>query len=356
MQNNILITTPKLSDIGGVSSFLNTLFKAFKGHEEIRFHPVEIGGNGKNILGPLLDQYRLFAAMKANITLGFVNPSLLSKSFFRDGLFCKQFSAKNIPFVVFFHGWDKAFEQKVSQNYVNFFLTSFGKAQTIFVLSQEFKERIIDWGYQGRVCVETTIIDDDFTRNFSLQEREEKLQKTETFKLLFLARTEAEKGLFEVLEAFMKLLKTHKNLELFIAGEGKDFKRLQTLTQETQEIHLLGYVEGEAKTTLFRECDLYLLPSYSEGLPISVLEAMAFALPIITTAVGGLKSFFIDETMGYFVKAQDSHDLKQKLEIALANKEKLFAQGQFNFHYAQKHLYASMMAERLTPYLKADNE
>jgi glycosyltransferase involved in cell wall biosynthesis len=354
MHNKILITTPKLSDIGGVSSFLNALFKAFQHQQELLFQPIQIGGNGKNILGPLLDQYRLYQACNQELTMGFVNPSLLSKSFFRDGLFCKQFVAKKIPFVVFFHGWDRRFEKKVTHKYVNFFLNSFGKAQTIFVLSEAFKNKIIEWGYKGEVIVETTIIDDDFTQNFSIEEREQTLQNQKNFKILFLARTEAEKGVFEMVDAFIKLLEKHKNIELLIAGDGKDFKELYEMTKDVREIRLLGYVEGEDKRELFKTCDLYVLPSHSEGLPISVLEAMAFALPILTTPVGGLREFFQDEQMGYLVKEQDSNDLRHKIELTLSNKRKCLEQGQFNGNYAKEHLYASMLARRLAPYLKVN--
>lgn len=354
MQNKILITTPKLSDIGGVSSFVNTLLKAFQNKQAFLFEPIQIGGHGKNILGPIQDQLKVYRACKQTITMGFVNPSLLSKSFFRDGLFCKQFVSQNIPFVVFFHGWDNAFEKKVTQKYVNFFLNSFGKAQTIFVLSEAFKSKIIEWGYQGEVVVETTMIDDDFTHNFSIEEREQTLQNQENFKILFLARTEAEKGIFEMVEAFIKLLDRHKNIELLIAGEGKDFKALYEITKGIKEIQLLGYVQGEEKTKLLKASDLYVLPSHSEGLPISVLEAMAFALPVLTTPVGGLKGFFQDEKMGYLVNKKDSSDLKRKLEIALSNPRKLLEQGRFNFNHAQKNLYGSMIAQRLTPYLKVN--
>jgi glycosyltransferase involved in cell wall biosynthesis len=354
MHNKILVTTPNLSEIGGVSSFLNTLLKAFEKDEEILFIPIQIGGNGKNLLGPIRDQYRVYRASKKEVAMGFINPSLLSKSFFRDGLFCKQFVSQNIPFVVFFHGWDKEFEKRVTQKYVNFFLNSFGKAQTIFVLSEAFKSKIIDWGYQGEVVVETTIIEDNFTKNFSIEEREQKLQNQAKFKILFLGRTEAEKGIFEIIEAFIKLLDRHKNIELLIAGEGKDFKTLDEITKGIKEIQLLGYVQGEEKTKLLKACDLYVLPSHSEGLPISVLEAMAFALSIVTTPVGGLKEFFQDEKMGYLVNKKDSNDLKRKLEIALSNPKKLLEQGRFNFNYAQKNLYGSMMAKRLTPYLKVN--
>jgi len=352
MQHRILVTTPNLSEIGGVSSFLTTLFKAFENDKELVFKPIQIGGHGKNVLGPLLDQLKVYRASKQNISMGFVNPSLLSKSFFRDGLFCKQFIAQNIPFVVFFHGWDSHFEKRVTQKYVKFFLNSFGKAQTIFVLSEAFKKTLKKWGYEGEVVVETTIIDDSFTEGFSMQKREKRVQNRTNFKILFLARTEKEKGIFELLEAFRELLKHHQNSELLIAGEGKDFKKLQKLSQNMPEVQLLGYVQGKKKKALFEASDLYVLPSYSEGLPISVLEAMAFALPILTTPVGGLKGFFQDEKMGYLIQERDSHDLSEKLQTALRYPSQGLAQGKFNFNYAQEHLYASMMAKRLTPYLK----
>jgi glycosyltransferase involved in cell wall biosynthesis len=352
----ILLITPQLASKGGVSAFWNALLLSFKTFNDIQFKTLEIGGHGKNIFGVFLDQWRVSRVSKNSFSKAIINPSLLNKSFFRDGLFAKQLNRKKIPFIVFFHGWDKNFEQQVDKRYINFFINSFAHAETIFVLSPEFKKKLIEWGYKGQIIVETTMIDDILIENFSLEKKLKTKKSSKAIQILFLARIEREKGIFEMIEAFQELSKSIKEIELIIAGDGKDFREVTKLVEHQNNIHMVGEVEGEEKIKLFSESDIYCLPSYSEGLPISVLEAISFGLPVVTTKVGGLKYFFKDKKMGIMVEAKDSNQLKEALEKLLPDKNLMNRVAQFNFEYGQKHLTNTVTAQRLYPYLKENKQ
>jgi glycosyltransferase involved in cell wall biosynthesis len=352
-KSNVLLIVGDLSTPGGVSVFWNSLLKAFHKRDDFNFDILQIGGHGKNIFGPFLDQWRVHKNITSNKTmqLAVINPSLLNRSFFRDGFFAKQLANKNLPFIVFFHGWDLDFEAKVSKKYINFFLTSFGKAEKIFVLSEEFKEKIIEWGYRGEVIVQTTTVDSELSTNFSLKDKLAK-QTTNKTKILFLSRVIKEKGIFELIEAFKNLNNKIDNIELIIAGDGEAFNQLKKVVKNKKNIRLTGHVEGEKKITLLKKSDIYILPSYTEGLPISVLEAMLFGLPVITTKVGGLKKFFKNETMGYFIEPKSIIDIEHKIELMLSNKDKLQEMSNFNYQYAQKNLTNDVVAEALSSHLK----
>ena len=349
---NILLIVGNLSTPGGVSIFWNSMLEAFQKRDEFHFKTIEIGGHGKNILGPFYDQWRVHRELSSNSStqLAIVNPSLLNRSFFRDGFFAKQLSSKGLPFVVFFHGWDLEFEAKVTLKYTNFFLKSFGQAKKIFVLSEEFKEKIVEWGYQGKVVVITTTVDTNLIKNFSLKNKVNK--KSSTTKILFLSRIIKEKGVFELVEAFEQINKKLKNVKLIIAGDGEAFEELQYLVKDKENIELTGYVEGEEKIALLSEADLYILPSYTEGLPISVLEAMLFGLPVITTKVGGLKQFFQADKMGYFIEPKSSKSIENTILKILENKTILKEMSQFNYQYAQKYLTNDVVAQNLLKHLK----
>ena len=353
-KSNILLIVGNLSAPGGVSVFWNSLLSSYSKTDYFNFNILQIGGHGKNIFGPIMDQLKLNHRVKSNqnLQLGIVNPSLLNRSFFRDALFSKQMARHNLPFVVFFHGWDLEFEKIVTKKYVNFFLNSFGKAKKIFVLSQEFKDKIIEWGYKGEVVVQTTTVDASLTNSFSLEEKNRTSTDTPTIKILFLSRVIVEKGIFELLEAFENLNKRVENLELIIAGDGEAFNQLKKMVKGKKNIRLTGFVEGEKKIALLKESDLYILPSYTEGLPISVLEAMLFGLPVITTKVGGLKSFFKDKKMGYFIKPKSIIEIEEKIELILSDKQRLKEMGEFNYHYAQEELTNNIVAKRLYAQLK----
>ena len=348
----ILVTLSKLTLTSGVSSFWNALFKSFNHYEDINFKTLEIGGHGYNLLGPIIDQWRFNKALKSDISFACLNPSLINRSFFRDGMFAKQLAKKGIPFVVFFHGWETNFQDKVDEKYKSFFLKSFGKAEKIFVLSEDFKNKILEWGYTGKTIVELTNVDASLIDNFSYSKKLEIINNQEVIKILFLARIIKEKGIFELIDAVEKLSIKRKNLELIIAGDGADFLRLKEKVAKYKNIRITGDVQGEDKINLFKESHLYILPSYTEGLPISVLEAMLFGLPVITTKVGGLKYFIEEGKMGYLVKPKNTNELIEKIEYLIDNHEKMVEISKYNFEYAQNHLTNDEMAKRLYIHFK----
>ena len=348
--NKILIPMPNKVYKGGICSYWSAIFTSFKKFNNIDFEIVKIGNRGKNIFGPPIDQWMFHKAAHSKIDLVVLNPSILNKAFFREAMFAQQLLMKKIPFIAFFHGWDLDFEKRVDKYYTKVFMKTYAKADKIIVLSPEAKEKIIEWGYKGEVHIETTIVDSALIDDFSFEKRIESQDFSKRIKILFLARMQKEKGIYELIEAFQKLQYEFPKLELILAGNGTDFEEVKSHIVDVKNIKLLGHVEGLEKAKVFRESDIYCLPSYSEGLPVSVLEAMAFGLPVITTNVGGLKYFF-KEDMGYTSIPKDVDDLIQKLRLLLLAQSKMNKIGKFNFDYAQKNLASDRVSKRLYTWL-----
>ncbi len=346
----ILIPIPNKVYKGGICSYWSAIFDSTKKFADTKFNIVKVGNRGKNILGVPLDQWIFHKACTSEVDLVVLNPSIQSKAFVREALFAKQLIAKDIPFIAFFHGWDIEFEKKVDRYFQKFFLNTYGKAKKIITLSPQAKEKIIDWGYKGEVIIETTIVDSTLLQNFSYEEKQKKSDLSKKINILFLARMEKEKGVFELIDAFNKLKEEFSQIELTLAGNGTNFKEISSYISGMSNIKLLGHIEGEAKAKAFKEADIYALPSYSEGLPVSVLEAMAFGLPIVTTSVGGLKYFFKEE-MGYTTIPKEREDLQEKLKQLIKNQTDINKIGQFNFDYAQKNLMSDKISKRLHTYL-----
>lgn len=350
MIKQILVTVPKLTLPGGVSAFWNALLPEFHKMDEVRFRTLEIGGHGKNVFGPLIDIWNLRKATKTTTDLIVLNPSLGSRSFFRDAFFAKYLIRNNIPFVVFFHGWNLQFEEKVDKKYVSFFQNTLGKAKKIFVLSSDFKEKLMAWGFQGEVVIATTTVDVKlFEKQVVLKEDN---SNQDTLKVLFLSRLIRGKGIYETIKAFENLINDKLNVKLIITGSGEESDAIKLLVEHNDAITLTGHVEGKEKIELYKNCTLYCLPSYSEGLPTSVLEAMSFGKPVITTPVGGLKSFFQDGEMGFFVQPKDSNDLEEKLRILLKDQTLRKKIGEFNFDYAHQHIMSDKVAKKIFKEIK----
>lgn len=347
-----MITVPKLAAPGGVSAFWNALLPSFYQQDDVIVETLEIGGHGKNIFGPILDQYRFNKAVAQKTDLVFLNPSLGFKSFFRDGVFARRLSKKGINFVVFFHGWDLDFEKKVSNQYLKFFKNSYANAETIFVLSAAFGNTLKEWGYSGNIVVETTTIDARLVNNFDIEQKYPVAYPLDKIKILFLSRLLDEKGIYETIDAFKSLKLKFPILELIIAGDGEVFEKVVAYAKNIEDVQMTGHVSGDEKARLFSSCQLYCLPSYSEGLPTTVLEAMAFGLPIVTTPVGGLVDFFKEGKMGFFAKPKNSADLSAKLSQLVSDPKLCEKIGRYNYSYSHKRFLNTVVANRLYLHMK----
>ncbi|HET6630816.1 MAG TPA: glycosyltransferase [Woeseiaceae bacterium] len=167
--------------------------------------------------------------------------------------------------------------------------------------------------------------------------------------VLFLSRLVPGKGLITAIQAFAILQRNAPAACMTIAGDGSERQAAESLVEKTgiRGVRFLGHVEGEAKERAFGEATLFLLTSESEGMPTSVIEAMAHALPVVTSAVGGLKDFFQHGTMGFMTSSRDPRDFAD-LMIRLSNDAELLSRmSAFNYAYARENFAASKAADRL---------
>jgi glycosyltransferase involved in cell wall biosynthesis len=107
-------------------------------------------------------------------------------------------------------------------------------------------------------------------------------------RLVFMARLHPKKGLDLLLPAWARLKEYHSNWELLIAGPNEDGYQatVEAIIRELgveSATTLVGPVTGAAKQALLKGADLFVLPSYSEGFPVAVLEAMSCRVPVVGT-------------------------------------------------------------------------
>ena len=116
-------------------------------------------------------------------------------------------------------------------------------------------------------------------------------------RFLFLGRLDPEKGLFELLDALRAVLDAHPDVTLTVAGEGPARAGLERRVAELglgDAVELRGLVPYERLGALFDSVDCVVLPSYGEGMPLSVLEAAAHHRPLIVSDVGDIPKLFGD--------------------------------------------------------------
>jgi glycosyltransferase involved in cell wall biosynthesis len=138
--------------------------------------------------------------------------------------------------------------------------------------------------------------------------------------ILFLGAFIKRKGIYDLINA-LKKVNTDFHLHLCGAGENEDVQSLIDELGLNDSITNHGWVNAEQKTQLLSECSVFILPSYNEGLPMVIIEAMACEIPIISTPVGGIPEVIIENSTGYLVEPGDVNAMAEKLEYVLGNND-----------------------------------
>jgi glycosyltransferase involved in cell wall biosynthesis len=349
----ILITGPSFADPGGVAAYYSAVLPHLR-RVLPDVHYLEIGStrHSGNIFHPLIDQLRFRAELRRlRPTLVLCNPSLDLKSFLRDGMFVLQAALSGTPVLVFFRGWDKDFERRVERSWRWYFNWTYRRAQAFIVLASEFRARLTDWGVSAPIHLGTTAVADELMQGFSIEQKWSQQRPDDVVRLLFLARLERSKGIFEVLDALSLLHEKGLRVTLTIAGDGRAMGEVRQFAAAHPElsaaITIVGDVRGDRKRELLASHDIYCFPSYTEGMPNSVLEAMAFGLPVITAAVGGLVDIFEDGQMGYLLTRITAQDVAAAVEKLAGDATLRRSIAEFNHRHARANFLASAAAGRL---------
>lgn len=125
-----------------------------------------------------------------------------------------------------------------------------------------------------------------------------------------------DKGAFDLISAFASLLeKDRKRAQLVLAGNGDigTAKKMILDYNLQDQVTVYSWLYPDERDKLLGESDIFVLPSYNEGLPMSMLEAMAWGLCIIVTPVGGIPEVIFHENNGLLVTPGDQKELSSAL-------------------------------------------
>lgn len=139
--------------------------------------------------------------------------------------------------------------------------------------------------------------------------------------LLFLGRLGDRKGTGDLVKAVAKLAPVFGNIRLVLGGDG-DLASTRALAEQLgigKHVETLGWIGGDRKLSLLERSTIFVLPSYNEGLPMGVLEAMAHGLPVVSTPVGGIPEAITDGVEGFLVHPGDVGALAERLERLLSD-------------------------------------
>lgn len=234
----------------------------------------------------------------------------------------------------------KDFYQNAEFNEKTSILNTLKTADRIIVLSESWKNWFMSIGIeQTRLRVLHNITPHPLVKR-STERDHDKLR------FLFLGEIGERKGIFDILKAISE----HKNelngkIELRIGGN-KNEKLLQSTIIENglaEMVFFEGWVSGNKKIELLNWADIYILPSHNEGLPISILEAMSYGCPIISSPVGGIPEVVTDN--GIMVTPGNSEEIFAAIRKYIENPEKIDTEGTRSLEIVKPYLPENVMSE-----------
>ena len=242
-------------------------------------------------------------------------------SLYRESIFiflAKLFGQKVIAH---FHAGDidnyYPFQSKIGKKFIR---TAIGVCDSVIAVSHESARQLKNITGSPKISVIPNAIDTSVF-NQSNCSAEDDSQTDGTIRLLFVGAVGKLKGERDLIKALAILRDSKPNLKVSFLGHGAE--NLKGYCEELGVIDFveyLGAVSMSERIRFFQKADIFVLPTYAEAMPMSVIEAMAAGLPVISTPVGGIPELIEDGVNGLLFSPGDSEALAEKISFLLNNK------------------------------------
>jgi len=158
--------------------------------------------------------------------------------------------------------------------------------------------------------------------------------------LLFLGRIGNRKGIFDLIDSIKKYKDRFKgSIKLFIGGDG-EIKKLKKKIIESKledEVTYLGWVKGDEKQELLEKCDIIILPTYFEGLSITLLEGMSFGKALISTDTGRVNTLLVNKKNGIKIEHGDIDSMADAIQYYIDNKNMIKIHGDESYNIVKNY-------------------
>ena len=322
MSISVLMLGPDRSVHGGISGVVNNLYDAgLDQHIHLTYIGTMKEGGKAYKLWTALVAYLKFLRVLPKCDIVHVNMSS-DRSYLRKSIFVKKAASAGKNILIHQHGGD------IVNYYRNLSQRGQIRMQNVFKMA----DRIIALSGQSRSFLTELIGTDE---NITVMPNAVKIPPRETTDalpeprdnettsnsrtLLFLGRICKDKGIDELLEALDTInSEAAHRVKLIIGGIFEDEKYKYEFEKRSDYIEYLGWVSGQKKEEVLKKADILVLPSYYEGMPVCVLDAMAYGCPVIATEVGGIPTMIEDGISGILIKPRDVVSLREGI-VKLVN-------------------------------------
>lgn len=327
----ILMFGPSLTATSGISAVVNNWLEAGMAEKvDLDYIPTLIHYVPGRYVGKFLDALRSYCHLlvKSLGPIDIVHIHLSSgMSFYRKLIIFRYARLRRLKTAVHLHGstFEKFYEDG-TRFQKKLIRSLFDCSDAILVLSQAWKAFVRSISTNKNIYI--------IYNGASLSKFSPKIDNAEETVIAFMGRLGMRKGTYDLLEAFEQLSGEVPEAHLVLGGDG-DVDEVKSIVKKKKMAHrvdVLGWVSGPQKIEIFKRADIYALPSYNEGLPGSILEAMAAGVPIISTPVGGIAEAVIEGKNGFLIEPGDVEALHLRLLTLCRDKKLRERMGRESIH------------------------
>jgi glycosyltransferase involved in cell wall biosynthesis len=264
-------------------------------------------------------------------------------SFYRKMIYLYWIKLFKGKVILHLHGSEfELFYNKGSDWHKKLICKTFEKANLVLVLSASWRTFIASLSEKIQIVVLPNYVEP--IPHIELED----VDNVTTF--VFLGAIGKRKGIYDLLPAFADLVKLNSNVRLIVCGDG-ELEQAKLIAETLGLLHFVefvGWVSGDSKHHYLNKADVVVLPSYNEGLPMVILEAMSLSKSVLTTRVGGIPEAIESGKNGYLITAGDIPALTSGM-VQLCNQQLRDTLGQeAKYTYLQRY-----SAKAVIPKLKA---
>ena len=304
LKSRIIMLGPSRSVHGGISAVINDYYAAgLNCKVDLRYIGTMVDGNKFRKLTQACTAYVCFLFFLPFYEIIHVNMAS-DASYYRKKIFIDTAYFFHKKIVIHEHGGNfKAFYKGMNCRQQDNVKKTLNKADVFIVLSQEWKDFFSDI---------VTKIQIQIVHNAVPVPEKEKSVYTD-HNILYLGRICADKGMKELLYAIDKVHTEVPDVHLYLAGNYEEKCWKTEVEKRSAYVTCTGWITGSEKEKLMQDtCSVFVLPSYYEGQPISLMEAMSYGMAPVSSNIGGITEM-MSETEGISVPIKDARALTEAL-------------------------------------------
>lgn len=340
LYRRVLFIGPHLDNRGGISAVLN----AYKRNLP-EFHMLATNSVKGTVAGLFNFARTLIALPFAKWFGGFDTIDIhasTGKSWKRKSKIVSL--AKALGFKTVLHMHSGNFRNTVEKEGVEKFKKTLAKCDRVLFLTPKWHEYARETFGLNNLGILNNIID---TPAVGRPEPERELNGLRRF--VYLGWFIPEKGIYDLLDVVSENAGYFRGKATVVFGGRYNEETVQQKIRELgieDIIDYRGWIWAEEKDRLLKESHVLILPSYIEGLPISLLEAMTYSMPVITTDVGGIPEIVTDKVNGIMFKPRDKNALFEAMKHYMETPEDIVKHGR-NGHEVSKNFAPEIVCSRL---------